>query len=260
MYSFVTPATCSACPRSGRGGFVFGLALAVLLQGCMTAKVDETRQVAASVQAGESIVVLKKPQLEGVGTEEAFLDCVQEKLGGELLHPEEGQSTKASRKNGTPFKIYGEQQFTDALYPWFEPSTAPANAAGLKSLLERPGVAERLAQIGVRYVVWLDGSTRKTDSGGSISCVVGPGGGGCIGFGWWEKESDYDAIVWDLENAKSAGSISTNVTGTSALVGVIVPLPFIARVQGTACDRLAEQLGGFLRGVDPTLAAATGTH
>ena len=56
--------------------------------------------------------------------------------------------------------------------------------------------------------------------------------------------------MWDLDTARTAGSVSTNVTGTSALVGVIVPLPFIARVQGTACDRLAGQLGSFLKGED----------
>ena len=112
------------------------------------------------------------------------------------------------------------------------------------------------AKIDGNYIVWVDGLTRQTDSGGSISCAIGPGGGGCIGFGWWEKESDYDAIVWDLEEAKSAGSVSTNVTGTSALVGAIVPLPFIARVQGTACDRLAEQLGAFLHGQDASAAPA----
>jgi hypothetical protein len=88
------------------------------------------------------------------------------------VHPEDGQTAKLSRNDtGVPFRIYGEQEFTDALFPWFEPSTAPSNAAGLKSLIERPGVAERLAQIGVRYVVWLDGSTRKTDGGGSVACT-----------------------------------------------------------------------------------------
>ena len=52
--------------------------------------------------------------------------------------------------------------------------------------------------------------------------------------------------------------VSTNVTGTSALVGVILPLPFIARVQGTACDRLAGQLSAFLKGEDiPAEAAGT---
>ena len=43
-------------------------AVGLVAAGCMTAKVDETRQVAAAIQANESIVVLKKPQLEGVGT------------------------------------------------------------------------------------------------------------------------------------------------------------------------------------------------
>ena len=62
-----------------------------LAAGCMTSKVDETRQIASPIEANESIVLLKKPQLEGVGTEEVFLDCVQERLGGELVHPEAGQ-------------------------------------------------------------------------------------------------------------------------------------------------------------------------
>lgn len=223
--------------------------VAMCAAGCMTAKVDETRQVAASIQANESIVVLKKPQLEGLGTEEKFLDCVQESLGGVLVHPEAGQQAKAV-KSSVPFKIFGEQQFSDALFPWFEPSTAPANAAGLKALLERPGVTERLNQIGVRYVVWLDGSTRKTDSGGSVACAAGPGGAGCIGLGWWEKESGYVASVWDLQTGVELGSVSTDVTGTSVLIGAVAPIPIITPVQRTACNRLSEQLRSFLVGED----------
>jgi hypothetical protein len=224
-------------------------AVALFAAGCMTAKVDETRQVAAAIQADESIVVLKRPQLEGLGTEEKFLDCVQENLGGELVHPEEGQKAKTG-KSAVPFKIFGEQQFSDALFPWFEPSTAPANAAGMRALLERPGVTERLGQIGVRYVVWLDGSTRKTDSGGSVACAVGPGGGGCFGVGWWEKQSGYVASVWDLQSGSELGSVSTDVTGTSVLIGAVAPIPIITPVQRTACNRLADQLRSFLVGED----------
>ena len=224
-------------------------AVALFAAGCMTAKVDETRQVAAAIQADESIVVLKKPQLEGLGTEEKFLDCVQENLGGQLVHPEEGQKAKAA-KSAVPFKIFGEQEFSDALFPWFEPSTAPANAAGLHALLERPGVAERLGQIGVRYVVWLEGSTRKTDSGGSVACAAGPGGAGCFGVGWWEKQSGYVASVWDLQSGSELGSVSTDVTGTSVLIGAVAPIPIITPVQRTACNRLADQLRSFLVGED----------
>jgi hypothetical protein len=166
-----------------------------------------------------------------------------------------------------PFKIFGEQQFSDALFPWFEPSTAPASAAGLRTLLERPGVAERLGQIGVRYVVWLDGNTRKTDSGGSVACAVGPGGGGCFGVGWWEKQSGYVASVWDLQTGAELGSVSTDVTGTSVLIGAVAPIPIITPVQRTACNRLADQLRSFLVGEDlagggaaAAASAAGGSH
>ena len=108
-----------------------------------------------------------------------------------------------------------------------------------------------------RHQVWVDGNTQKKDSGGSIACAVGPTGGGCVGFGWWEKESDYQATVWDLQNRKSTGSVSANVNGTSAMIGVVVPIPLIARVQTAACDRLATQLRGFLQG-DGTPAPAGG--
>jgi hypothetical protein len=119
-------------------------------------------------------------------------------------------------------------------------------------------VAQRVAESGVRYIIWIDGATRQTDSGGSLTCTLSPSIVSCLGFGWWEKESDYQAVVWDLTTARTAGSVSTNVTGTSALVGVLVPLPFIARVQGAACSRLATQLGAFLRGEDPSAVGEAG--
>ena len=51
-----------------------------------------------------------------------------------------------------------------------------------------------------------------------------------------------------LEKGFLAGSVETNVTGTSAIIGAVVPLPFIARVESTACRRLADQLQVFFKG------------
>ena len=215
------------------------VAVLALLAGCMTAKLDESRIMPTAIAKDEGIVILAKPQVEGTGAEADFMSCV----GGRLSRGED------------PVAVYGNQAFQDTLYPWFEPSTAPVHPEGVAALLGRPKVAKRLAETGVRYVVWVDGNTRKTDGGGSIACGAAPGIAGCIGFGWWEKQSDYQATVWDLKTAKSAGSVSTNVVGTSALIGIGVPLPFIARVQGTACDRLAGQLRTFLRGGDPSVAS-----
>jgi hypothetical protein len=216
-----------------------GAASLVLLSGCMTAKLEEDRTLTTKISDQEAVVLLAKPHVEGVTAEDDFMDCVGDKM---------------ARSRG--IKVKPNNDFVDSMFPWLEPSTAPQRPEGITKLLAKDVVASRVAESGVRYLIWIDGATRQTDSGGTITCTLGPAGGGCIGFGWWEKESDYQAIVWDLDTARSAGSVSTNVTGTSALVGVLIPLPFIARVQGTACDRLADQLGAFLKGDDIPAAHA----
>jgi hypothetical protein len=208
----------------------------VLLGGCMRARVDESRELATAIGATESVVVLAKPQIEGAGAEGEFIDCVSSRIAG----------------GNKSIKVQSNETFTDQLFPWFEPGTVPTKAEGLATVLSQPGVGEQVAATGVRYIVWLDGGTRKTDGGGSLACGVAPGAAGCIGFGWWEKESAYEATVWDIQQAKSVGSVGTSVTGTSAIVGAIVPLPFIARVQGTACARMGEQLRSFLAGAGPS--------
>ena len=213
------------------------LAPALIAAGCMSAKLQESREFATMIADHEAVVLLAKPHIEGTGTEAEFTDCV-------------GSRLSATSDRGRGFKIRDNETFIDELFPWFEPSTAPTRPEALATLLEKPGVADRIARTGVRYIVWLDGITRKTDGGGSIACGAGPGGAGCLGFGWWEKESDYIANIWDVQETRSVGTITTNVTGTSALVGAIVPIPFIARVQHTACGRMAMQLRDFLKGAD----------
>jgi hypothetical protein len=208
--------------------------MVVSVSGCMQARIEESRELATPISKGERVVVLAKPQIEGAGAEEDFMDCVGHGLSGGAKHIE----------------VTDNNEFVDKMFPWFEPSTAPGKPEAMAALLARPGVAEQVTESGVRYVVWLDGSTRKVDGGGSLACGAAPGGAGCIGFGWWEKESAYEATIWDLKEGKSAGSVDTNVTGTSAIVGAIVPLPFIARVQATACNRMSRQLRSFFEGTD----------
>ena len=216
------------------------LAGVLLLTGCMQARIEESRELATPMTKGDRVVILAKPQIEGAGAEDEFMDCVSENMGG---------------RRGVD--VHDNNEFVDKMFPWFEPSTAPARPEAMSALLARPGVADQVSASGVRYVVWLDGSTRKTDGGGSLACGAAPGGAGCIGFGWWQKESAYEATIWDLKQGKSAGSVGTNVTGTSAIVGAIVPLPFIARVQATACNRMSNQLRSFFTGTE---AASGGTH
>lgn len=244
--------------------FIVPLALGGLLSGCMTARIEELREAPTQISSDEAIVLLAKPHLEGTGTEEKFLNCLERELVGQeysatvALKQREGKAVQPrSNLKNRPFQIYADHHFIDALYPWLEPSTAPANAQGFSAFLSRPGVTERVSEMGVRYIVWIDGVTQKTDGGGSIACAAGPGGAGCLGLGWWEKSSDYEATIWDLREGIAAGTLSTDVKGTSVMIGAIAPIPLIAPVQSTACDRLANQLKSFLIGTSEETAAAS---
>jgi len=162
--------------------------------------------------------------------EESFMNCVSDNL--------------ASGSKGVP--VHPTKEFEDMLYPWFEPSTAPLTTEELPELFGRAGVWDRITTSGVRYVVWLDGSTDRVASGGGISCAAGVGGAGCLGLAWWEDDAKYEATIWDLKEESSAGTINADVTGRSVMPAIVIPLPFIARTKTAACKGLADQLKDFL--------------
>ena len=205
------------------------------LTGCVTASVEGDRAETTGLLAGQSIVVMAKSYHQGNETEADYISCVEKALG----------------RGSTGLTVIPNQQFIDNLFPWFEPRTAPADTKGLVTLMGRPGVPEAVKNMGVRYIVWLDGDTERVTQGGSLSCAAGPGGGGCFGFAWWQDDSDYEASIWDLEDSESAGTVTADYSGTSFLPALVVPIPLLARTQSKACGGLAEQLKTFIVGEGP---------
>jgi hypothetical protein len=204
--------------------------LVIALSACVTSRVEDARQGSTGIRHGESIVIMAKSYHLGNETEAKYIRCVENALS----------------RGANGLQVIPSNEFVDSLFPWFEPRTAPAETKNLAKLMERPGVAEKISAQGVRYIVWLDGDTERVAGGGSLSCAAGPGGGGCFGFAWWQNDADYNASIWDLDGLESAGTVSTDVSGTSFLPALVVPIPFIARTQSKACKTLADQLHNFI--------------
>ncbi len=202
----------------------------IVVSACTTTRVEDVRVTATGILDGEGVVIMARSYHLGNETEEKFVKCVSAALG----------------RGSSALRVVPNNEFVDALFPWLEPRTAPSDIKGLPDLLEQPGVAEIIAEKGVRYVIWLDGNTDKVAGGGSLSCAAGPGGGGCFGFAWWQKDSKYDAAVWDLTALESAGTVSTDVSGTSFMPAIVIPIPLIARTRSKACKGLADQLKLFI--------------
>jgi hypothetical protein len=205
-------------------------ALVVLLNGCAaTTTIDEyrpsTTQIA--IASGEKVVVLGRRDAGHYDTDRDFVDCV------------------ASKMEGGAIAVLPEQVFIDSVYPWFEPRTAPKSLPRLRRLIEEPSIRKQVKMLDVRYLVWLDGSTETTGKSGSMSCSIGPTGGGCLGFTQWDKSSVYEAIIWDLADLTEKGRIRVDSEGTSYLIGVVAPIPLLSPVKSSACTGLGNQLRSY---------------
>lgn len=204
--------------------------IGLVLTGCVTSRIEDVREAKTGLNEGEFVVVIAKSYHQGNETESNYIRCVENALG----------------RGSKGLNVVPSQEFIDNLFPWFEPRTAPVDTEGLAKLMERPGVAEAVERMGVRYIIWLDGDTERVDQGGSLSCAAGPGGGGCFGFAWWRNDADYEASIWDLDGYESAGTVTADVSGTSFMPALVIPIPLIARPQSKACKGLAQQLKVFL--------------
>lgn len=207
------------------------LAASFLLGGCVTSTVDEMVFNEPTEGIGDSsVVILGRRHAADYETEFDFIECV-------------GKHVASRDKTIT---VIDELEFINALYPWFEPRTAPMHPRDIERLLQQKPVAQKMLDLKTEYIVWVDGSTIRTDSAGSMTCGIGPGGAGCFGFGTWGNDSNYEATIWDFTDRAEVGRINTSASGQSYMPAVVVPIPIIAPVQGTACDGIGEQLLEFL--------------
>ena len=200
------------------------------MSGCVTTTVQEIRQASTGIASNESVVVLGRHNNQADESEDEFIHCVSNNLAG------------GDKKVG----VISESAFVDAMFPWFEPRTAPLNTSDLPQIVNQPILADKLDSIGVRYVIWIEGNTHRTSQGGALSCSVTVAGAGCFGFLTWENDSSYEASVWDIKHGTAVGKVSSDANGTSYMPAVIVPIPFIARVQSGACNSMASQLKVFI--------------
>ena len=206
--------------------------LALLGSACTTTTIDEFRQGETGIEEGEAVVILGRRQGSNYETRAEFVQCVGERMS----------------RGRDGIYVIPEQEFVDSLFPWFEPRTAPMRSTDLEQLMAQPVVTDRINEYGIRYIVWLDGQTETTNRMGSMSCTVGPYGGGCFGFGSWEDDSSFEARVWDVASYQNVGTISADATGQSYMPAVVVPIPLLARVEANACSSLANQLKTFVNG------------
>jgi len=204
---------------------VFILVATSVLSACTTINVDHVRlEETAELKEGDAMVVLGRHQTAEIQTEASLVSCI----GGRLA------------RGAGDVRIIPEAEFVDEFYPWFEARTAPLHPKKLRRVLDQPQVAKKIKELNIRYFVWVEGSTERTNSAGSLTCSIGPGGGGCFGFG-------------TLDTFTEVGRVSTEAVGTSYMPAFVIPIPLLAQVEGDSCQGMGNQLIRFFTKDDTAL-------
>ena len=211
-----------------------------IIAGCTTVTIDQAKMSnvkQSQLEQGKSVVIVGRRSGSDYETEPDLINCIGKVLGS-------GQNQ---------VQVISEQTFTDSLYPWFEPRTAPVRANDLFKLLEYQQLNQAISDFNLQYLIWVDGSTQTTNKSGQITCSLGVTGVSCFGFGSWDKKADYEATIWSYTEQKMVGKISGSADGTSYMPAIIVPIPIIAPVQSDVCKAIGLQLRSFFQ-VDPVAA------
>lgn len=206
------------------------LLLASCLGGCgsMTT-VDDYRPTSEPIYIGaaEKVAILGRRDAGHYVTDRSFIECLVKRL------------------ENSSFLVMPEEQFVDALFPWFEPRTAPKNLTRLRKIMEEPSVKRKIEEEKIGYLVWLDGEVESQGVTGAMHCGVGPTGAGCFGFTSWDKTVMFEAIVWNMVDLTEEARIRVDSEGTSYVIGIVAPIPLLTRAESQACEGMGDQLKSY---------------
>jgi len=209
----------------------FGIVLlaATTLGGCAsTTTVDDYRPTTEPmfIGAAEKVAILGRRDAGHYVTDRSFIECL------------------VKRMDNSNFQVMPEQEFVDALFPWFEPRTAPKNLKRLTRIMQEPPVRAKVELEKITYLVWLDGEVETQGVTGAMSCGLAPTLG-CFGFTSWDKTVTFEAIVWNMRDLTEEARIQVNSEGTSYVIGIVAPIPLLTRAESQACEGMGDQLKSY---------------
>jgi hypothetical protein len=128
----------------------------------------------------------------------------------------------------------------DEVFPWLDPGIVPTDPQSRAAYLTNARLLEKLRSYGARYLVWIDGTSYRMESGGAGAPVA-----------FIMKHDELRAAIVDLEDERFVGDLAAVASGTDMIS--LVPVMLMTRTFPAACREFATGLAEFFGTVD-TLA------
>ena len=208
---------------------------AALLSACTTGVVTQSREASTGLGAGEAIAFIFERQfsMEAQRVDETeIIGCISEAVG--KAHP--------------TLRIVLPDDFRRTVFPGIAPEAAPYKPEYFELLLDHPTFNERVAALGIRYLISVGGATEQTGGPGA-GAVGGPGTAVLIIAGSWDRKTSLTASVLDLQQKRIAGKLEASATGHPWVL-IVFPSPLMigapAFTESKACEELGQAVAKFV--------------
>ena len=213
---------------------LFGaLAMTFLGVGCTKAAMYDTRFTPTDLAPEDAVtVVLSQFSGEFSAAKEAkFVRCI----------------TKAIHKAHPTVRIVPPDEFRQVAFPDLTPEEI--QSGDWEQLGEDPAFQQRIAPLGVHYLITLSGGTTQDLK---FKAVGFPGVGGALGYEGkpGDRHSRLEATVIDLKQGSYVGRLEVDAYNTTYIGWGFIPMPFYisAPTETRACSELAKGVAKFLAG------------
>ena len=201
------------------------LAISISLFGCMKSQISDSLVVQANEKQFSMATVLAV-EFDA----EDLAECVENGL----------------KRDFPKLKFISGDGFRDALYPWFEPSTASeGNSANYQSILSKALVRERIEDPWSRTInLCAYGDTLPVRI---LEGDIG-GYGVAVGYAAAERETHISTTVWDLRKMALVGDTDVHFQGTVHIPIIGIPFVIPAFTESSACSETTERISNCLTG------------
>lgn len=198
------------------------LSMIIILLGCMKSQIADS--LAIQSQAKKDFVVTI---LANDFEDKEFAECLQNGL----------------KKEFPKVKFIPGNKFRNALFPWFEPSTAPDEITEFSAIFTETEVQKRIKALGVEFLIYVHGFTYQSDFSGYVG-----GYGAAAGYASAKRETYIKTSVWDLGKIAIVGHTNIHFEGTVHLPILGIPVLIPAFTESSACSETAKRISNCLTG------------
>ena len=201
--------------------FVCILSIVSVIFGCTKSQIKDSLR--ANFRANRYTAVTVFP----VNPEDdEFAECVQKRLKEKLHY----------------LKFISGENFRKALFPWFEPNTAPDDIRKISVLLSNTLVRKRIETLGVELLIYVHGRSKSYDENFGGFPYVGA-------LYTAKRETHIWTTLWDLKKIDRVGDTDISYKGT-VVAGIIAVFPVVSPVfsKTNACSETARRISNCLTG------------